>query len=283
MTRTQQIFRTFPLALALSAVAGVWLAGAVWSFDEQTRYAASCGFSVPWLLPLVLDGLAVSLAGVAYAAALDGRAAVQARLMTMLAVAASAASNGAWAWTRTYGDPGAVTLAVCVPVAANLAFEVLLSELRRQVHRRRGLPAAVPIPVPRVARILLAPVPSVREWRALVLDATAPARPRTTVTVSQPVSITALSARTTRPHVRRSVEKADAPVRTSARGDLSVLARDVAERLEADGRSVTRAALTAGIRGRGRSVSNERAGQLLAELRQRTSLSSEQLTIRGES
>ena len=183
-----RFWRGLPLTLALLAVAGVWLAGAVWSFEEQTRYAASRGFTLPWLLPLVLDGLAVSLAGVAYAAALDGRPAVQARVMTAVAVIASAASNGAWAWTRTAAasptgvpDPGAVVLAVGVPVASILAFEVLLGELRRQVHRRRGQPAPVAVPAPRLVRLVLSPWGTFRQWRATVLAVTAPA---TTVTVT---------------------------------------------------------------------------------------------------
>lgn len=172
-SRWQRFVRTVPLSLALIAVAGVWLAGCVWSFEEQTAFAADKAFVIPELLPLVLDGLAISLAAVAYAASLDGRAAVSARIGTAVAVAASASSNGAWAWTRTSGDVGAVVLAAGVPVAANLAFEVLLSELRRQVHRRRGMAAPAAIPWPRPVRIALAPVSTFREWRSLVLDLTA--------------------------------------------------------------------------------------------------------------
>lgn len=55
-----------PLRLALALVAGVWLAGCVWSFREQTDLAAWAGFDVPPLLPLVLDGLAVGMAAVAW-------------------------------------------------------------------------------------------------------------------------------------------------------------------------------------------------------------------------
>lgn len=172
-----RLTRALPTALALTAVAAVWACGAVWSFEEQTRFAASCGFTLPQLLPLVLDGLALSLAALAYAAALDGRAAVLARLGTVVAVGASAASNGAWAWTRTDTGGGVdletVILAAGVPVAANLAFEVLLSELRRQVQRRRGMPAPVPIPWPRLIRWVLSPWATMRQWRRLVLELTA--------------------------------------------------------------------------------------------------------------
>jgi hypothetical protein len=264
MTAAQRFARALPLALALTAVAGVWLAGAVWSFDEQTRFAASRGFSVPWLLPLVLDGLAVALAGVAYAAALDGRAAVQARFMTALAVAASALSNGAWAWSRTDGDAGAVALAMGVPVAANVAFEVLLTELRRQVHRRRGLPVAPPVPLPRLSRIALAPGPAFREWRAVVLDVTAPTRAAPAVAparaVPAPAERRAITAPPPAPARRRQATR---PVPA----DLTAVAREVAVALDKRGAAVTRAALTTGIRDRGLSVSNERAGQLLAQLR----------------
>ena len=161
-----------PLGAALLAVAAVWVLGCVWSFTEQTRFAASTGFRLPWLLPLVLDGMAVAMAGVAYAASLDGRPAVAARLGTALAVAASAASNGAWAWDRSAGGTATVTLAVGVPVAANVAFEVLLAELRKQVQRRRGLPAPAAVPYPRLVRLLLAPVRATGEWRRLVLELT---------------------------------------------------------------------------------------------------------------
>jgi hypothetical protein len=266
MTPAQRVARALPLALALTAVAGVWVAGAVWSFDEQTRFAASRGFSVPWLLPLVLDGLAVSLAGVAYAAALDGRAAVHARFMTAMAVAASALSNGAWAWSRTGGDVGAVALAMGVPVAANVAFEVLLTELRRQVHRRRGLPTTPPVPLPRLSRIALAPGPAFREWRAVVLEVTAPTRLAPAVVaparaVPAPAERRAITARPSAPARKHPPGARVVPA------DLLAAAREVAAALDHRGAAVTRAALTAGIRDRGMSVSNERAGQLLAQLR----------------
>jgi hypothetical protein len=163
---------------ALVAVALVWLLGCVWSFREQSEFAAAKGFAFPHLLPLVIDGFAVAMAGVAWAASLDARPAVSARFATLVAVAGSAASNGTWAWIRTTGpgavrhDQVAVALGVAVPVAANLAFEVLLAELRRQVQRRRGLPAPVAVPYPRLIRVALAPISTVREWRALALELT---------------------------------------------------------------------------------------------------------------
>jgi hypothetical protein len=158
---------------ALVAVAAVWVLGCVWSYEEQSAFATSKGFGFPHLLPLVIDGFAVSMAGVAWAASLDARPAIPARLTTLVAVAASGASNGAWAWLRAERDLATVVLAVAVPVAANLAFEVLLAELRRQVQRRRGLPAPVVLPLPRAVRVVLAPVQTFRAWRSLVLALTA--------------------------------------------------------------------------------------------------------------
>ena len=153
--------------------------GCVWSFREQALFAQVKGFHLPWLLPAVIDGLAIALACVAYAASLDGRPGVVARLGTAVAVAASAASNATFAWQRS-GDPTTVVIAAGVPVAANLAFEVLLHELRRQVLRRRGLPAPAAVPYPRLIRVVLAPCSTLRQWRRLVLDLTAlqPALPR---------------------------------------------------------------------------------------------------------
>lgn len=162
-----------PMRTALLAVAAVWALGCVWSFHEQSTFAAAKGFAFPHLLPLVIDGFAVAMAGVAWAASLDARPAVAARLATVVAVAASSTSNGVWAWLRAEHDTVTVVLGVAVPIAANLAFEVLLAELRRQVQRRRGLPAPVAVPYPRLIRIVLAPWQTVRAWRALVLDLTA--------------------------------------------------------------------------------------------------------------
>jgi hypothetical protein len=157
---------------ALLAVASVWVLGCVWSYQEQSAFAASKGFTFPHLLPLVIDGFAVSMAGVAWAASLDARAAIPARLATVIAVAASSASNGVWALLRTHHDLTAVVLAVAVPIAANLAFEVLLAEMRRQVQRRRGLPPPVAVPYPRLIRMVLAPWQTFRTWRSLVLQIT---------------------------------------------------------------------------------------------------------------
>jgi hypothetical protein len=174
----RRFMAALPMRTALAAVAVVWLLGCVWSFHEQSEFAAAKGFAFPHLLPLVIDGFAVAMAGVAWAASLDARPAVSARLATLVAVAGSAASNGTWAWISTTGpgavghDQVAVALGVAVPVAANLAFEVLLAELRRQVQRRRGLPAPVAVPYPRLIRVALAPISTVREWRALALELT---------------------------------------------------------------------------------------------------------------
>jgi hypothetical protein len=162
-----------PMHTALIAVAAVWLLGCAWSYQEQSEFAAANGFAFPHLLPLVIDGFAVAMAGVSWAASLDARAAISARLATLLAVAGSSASNGVWAWLRTHHDSVTVALGVAVPVAANLAFEVLLGELRRQVQRRRGMPAPTAIPYPRVIRFVLAPWTTFRDWRRLVLDLTA--------------------------------------------------------------------------------------------------------------
>ena len=171
-SRWRRISAAMPMRSALVAVAVVWVLGGVWSFREQSAFASAKGFEFPHLLPLVIDGFAVSMAGVSWAASLDARPAVAARLATLVAVAASSTSNGMWAWLRADHDTVTVALGVAVPVAANLAFEVLLAELRRQVQRRRGLPAPVALPYPRVIRLVLAPAQTIRAWRSLVLDLT---------------------------------------------------------------------------------------------------------------
>ena len=172
--RWQQFSAALPMRTALVAVAVVWILGCVWSFQEQSAFATSKGFAFPHLLPLVIDGFAVSMAGVSWAASLDARPALPARLATLVAVGASSASNGAWAYLRADHDLVAVALGMAVPIAANLAFEVLLAELRRQVQRRRGLPAPIAVPYPRLIRLVLAPWQTFQAWRTVVLTITAP-------------------------------------------------------------------------------------------------------------
>lgn len=172
-TAGRRFVNALPLGVALFCIALVAVGGWVWSFEEQTRWARTLNFQIPELLPLVLDGLALSLAGVAFAAALDGRPAVTARLGTFVAVLSSSASNAAGAWSRSGGNEETVIVASVVPIAANLAFEVFLGELRRQVHRRRGLPAPVAVNGPRMIRLALAPIATTKEWRTYVLKATA--------------------------------------------------------------------------------------------------------------
>lgn len=203
-SRWRRFTASLPMRTALVAVAAVWLLGAVWSFTEQSAFAGNKGFSYPHLLPLVIDGFAVAMAGVAWAASLDARPAVAARLATVIAVAASSASNGAWAYLRTNHDLTAVVLGVAVPIAANLAFEVLLAEMRRQVQRRRGLPPPVAIPYPRFIRLGLAPFRTFVEWRALVLDLTA-----MDLAVARPGAVTA-SAQTTTHQPETSDDQAPA-------------------------------------------------------------------------
>jgi hypothetical protein len=171
--RWRRFGASLPMRTALVAVGTVWILGCVWSYQEQSAFATSKGFTFPHLLPLVIDGFAVSMAGVAWAASLDARPAIPARLATLVAVAASSTSNGVWAYLRAHHDITTVILGIAVPVAANLAFEVLLAELRRQVQRRRGLPPPVAVPYPRLIRIALAPWQTFRDWRSLILEITA--------------------------------------------------------------------------------------------------------------
>lgn len=167
---------TVVLGVALIGVTAVWLLSAYWSFAEQTRAAHSSGFAHPSVLPWMLDGLAFALALTALAAALDGRAAVVARLGALAALAASAYVNVRGVYIRTDGAASldAVQLAAIAPVSAYLAFEVILGAIRRQVLRWRGQPAPAPMPVPRPVRLLLSPLAEPAAWRRHVLAVTAP-------------------------------------------------------------------------------------------------------------
>ncbi|WP_322778796.1 DUF2637 domain-containing protein [Frankia sp. Cas4] len=168
-----------PLLLALVLVAGVWAAGAVWSFKEQSEFAHRLGFTIDWLLPAVADGLPVAMGAVAFSAAVDGRPATAARLGTALAVGGSVASNGLNAWSRTGGDLKTVIVACAVPTLAGIAFEVLLGELRKQVLSARGeisrRTRLEPVPPLRPIRVLLDPVREIGQWRRHVLAVTDPA------------------------------------------------------------------------------------------------------------
>jgi hypothetical protein len=273
----RDVLRGVPMAIALVMVAAVWAAGAVWSFDEQRAFAASLGFLIPALLPLTIDGLALSLASVAWAASLDGRAAVQARLGTAVAIAASAASNARWAAERTAGDASAVVLAAGVPVASFLAFEVLLAELRRQVHRRRGLPAPVAVPSPRVVRLLLAPRAAFAEWRTTVLvltdpDGEDPAAIRAELQAAWTENgrlqreLAELRQRMT---AKRAAASSTGRSSTTARvpaAELLETGREVAAALAETGQPVTHRSLIAGFKDRGLSLSSDRAASLLREL-----------------
>ncbi|HEY1971851.1 MAG TPA: DUF2637 domain-containing protein [Pseudonocardia sp.] len=210
--RWRHFVARLPMRTALTAVAVVWLLGCVWSFQEQSAFAAAKGFAFPHLLPLVIDGFAVSMAGVSWAASLDARPAIPARLATVVAVGASSASNGVWAYLRTNHDTVTVVLGVAVPTVANLAFEVLLAELRRQVQRRRGLPAPVAVPYPRVIRAVLAPVSTFRIWRMLVLELTA---------LHQPNQVERFGVRSTEPGAAAQLATAELDVTERSRRGVS--------------------------------------------------------------
>jgi Protein of unknown function (DUF2637) len=168
---------TAVLVAALLGVAAVWGLSAWWSFAEQTAAADHLHFRHPAVLPWTLDGLACALALTAFAAALDSRPAVAARLGVFAALSGSVWSNGLGVHIRAAGlddEKAALLVAVIVPLSAFIAFEVLLGQVRRLVFRWRGLPAPAPLPTLRVTRLLLAPRKAFGEWRRAVLDVTDP-------------------------------------------------------------------------------------------------------------
>jgi hypothetical protein len=273
---------------SLVAVGVVWLLGCVWSYQEQSAFAASHGFTFPHLLPLVIDGFAASMAGVSWAASLDARPAIPARLATVIAVGASSASNGVWAYLRDHHDPVTVALGVAVPIAAAMAFEVLLAELRRQVQRRRGLPAPVAVPYPRLIRIVLAPWQTFRAWRSLVLRITAIEGPDTHVSdgistddrqntdpVAEAETGLTIGLEPEQDQVEAAAGAAAGPpaavLPRSALGedvtDLLEVGRAVAAELVEAGKPVSRKALIEGLRARDLSCSTDRGAALAAMLR----------------
>lgn len=171
-----------PMTVSLGAVAIVWIGGAVFNFSEQARYAETSGFELPFLLPLLLDGLAIALAAVATSASMDGRAAIVPRLGTLVAVGASSWVSGHAAYARAFVrvdamsletefDSTRVIIGVGVPLFSLLAFEVLLVEIRRVVQKVRGRVSPVPIPMPRLVMwIAQPPWRTYGMWRRAALD-----------------------------------------------------------------------------------------------------------------
>lgn len=263
-----------PMRVSLAAVAVVWLLGCVWSYQEQSAFAASHQFQFPHLLPLVIDGFAASVAGVSWAASLDARPAIPARLVTVIAVGASSVSNGVWAWLRAHHDPVTVALGVAVPIAAAMAFEVLLAELRRRVQRHRGLPDRVVVPYPRLIRFVLAPLQTFRAWRQLVLRITAIEDPEAFLSdhtgdhETDSNSVTSLLAGpgtgSGSELAVRAVSKSPLAVNVA---DLLPVSREIAAEPDKAGSDVSREALIRGLRARGLTCSTDRGTALAAILK----------------
>ena len=171
-----------PMAISLGAVGIVWVGGAVFNFTEQMRFAENSGFELAFLLPLLLDGLAIALASVATSASMDGRAAIVPRLGTLVAVGASSWVSGQAAYARAFVrvdamsletrfDSTRVIIGVGVPLFSLLAFEVLLVEIRRVVQKVRGRVSPVPIPMPRLVMwIAQPPWRTYSMWRRAALE-----------------------------------------------------------------------------------------------------------------
>lgn len=174
-----------PLKINILLVIGVAGFGWVWSFEELTHFADATGFGLPWIFPLVVDGLVAALGVTVTNASLDNRPAILARVFIGVASALSVALN-VIAATKRIDDPVIWLVAGVPPAAAFLAFEFVMAEVRRQEERRRGVPARTHVPRPRGVRLALAPIRTVKEWRQLVLVLT-DAKREAAVTAGEPV------------------------------------------------------------------------------------------------
>ncbi|MFI7587895.1 DUF2637 domain-containing protein [Spongisporangium articulatum] len=269
VTPMQRLARTLPITVGLLLVAGVWFAGAVWSFSEQRDFAAAKHFDIPILLPLTFDGLALSLAVVAWSAALDGRAAGLARIGTFGAITASATSNATWAASRTGGDVVTVVLAAGVPLASAIAFETLLAELRKGVHRRRGEEPPVVVTAPRLIRLALAPASTFRAWRKHVLDITSPARPARARPASRAETVPSSSDGGDAKSGGQGGGRSKGPNRQRPHvdaGDLLLAAQAVQAEFARNGSRLSRRTLIDGLRARGHGCGTEKAKELLRQL-----------------
>lgn len=169
----------YVLAAGMLVVATVWGLSCWWSFTEQTRAADSLHFRHPAVLPWMLDALAVALALVALASALNGQSAGSARLGVLLALAGSVWANTQGVSLRFDGHPkqDALIMAAIAPLSAFIALEVILGRVRRLVLWLRGEKPPAAVPALRLVRLLLAPTTSFGEWRTAVLARTAPDKP----------------------------------------------------------------------------------------------------------
>lgn len=256
--------------IAVTAAGTVWAAVSVLNYSEQERWASTAGIAIPALLPLALDGLWIALATVAVIASLDGRAGIAARIGTAVSVLASSAVSGDAAYRRTASDTLAPTpewdtiiVTACLPVISCIAMEVALAEVRRQVQASRGRRPPVPIPVPRMIRIVMSPVRTMREWRRTVLALTDTEMTLVPSTDAEPVpdttveTVSVSDVRTvTRTRTARSIE------------ELIQVGRTAIARIEERGEKPSRDKVMIEMRALGAGTSPARIGQVLKAIRE---------------
>jgi hypothetical protein len=119
-----------------------------------------------YIVPVSLDGLAVTLAFLGLRSVLAGDAAIFPRLLAWLVVAGGATANYYQAWHAGQGEAAAIYFGG-MTLLVYLGFEVILRQLRREQLRAQG---AVERPLPRfrLVRWLRFPLATFRAWSAAV-------------------------------------------------------------------------------------------------------------------
>ena len=141
-----------PVALSFHSLAG-------WAKD-------SLGLTNGWqfLVPIALDSMAITYAGLAFYAAYKGEAGGFSRMMVWLIVGASAAAN--WRHGAETSTDSAVFHDL-MPVLAAVLLEVVLSMVKRRVMSDAGRLMA-PLPKFRAVQWLISPVTTWRAWSLAV-------------------------------------------------------------------------------------------------------------------
>ena len=197
-------------AAAFSFYVVVFASVAAMSYRGLTAFAVdTLGLSGWWryVVPVSLDGAAVSASFFAYRASIHGEPAFGPRLLVCLFGGASAFFN----WHEAASERGLLAAAFYagMSVLVVLMFDLGAKQIRRRALARQGKLEA-PLPRFRLARWLLAPIETFHALRIAALESD--------LTAEQAVGLARIRRTTTRsPSASPSAEPADAAQRNDAR------------------------------------------------------------------
>jgi hypothetical protein len=236
----------FNARVALVAAVAVALGAIVGSASALLSIGTQAGMSVPWSLPVGLDAVAIVAA-----------TAVRRRRTDRLAWATLLAATGLSTWLQVLAAPDGLVnrLAHAVPpVAVLVSFELFLRATETSDEAGTTPPTAAPVET----------APSASAPALALVETTPDTGPQTATAAvrSRPVPLARTTSRAATPAPNR-------PRPGDRGGELVALAETVADRLAAEGRSLSRRSLQDGLKAAGRPVGTTKAGQLVDHLRNR--------------